>query len=158
MSTCTANLLFHLNIFMKNVIRSKVIKVIRRRKLNLTFKLMIDPDKTFGPHGERCWPGNESEAKILLQKAPGVSHSRDIFEDDDFFHPIKSDEELWPFSQDEAWELGKKRREVFSGLEDWPLPLLVLSAFYKVLDEETKRVGCLHFSTWSRFFDIFLVF
>ena len=118
---------------------------------------MMDPDKTFGPHGERCWPGNEGEAKNLLQKAPGASSSSDIFEDY-FFHPYKLDEEYGMFSQEEGWQMEKERREVFSGLQDWPLPLLVLSAFYKVLDEETKRSGSISFFTWSRFFDIFLVF
>ena len=124
----------------------------RMQKLKLTF--IMDYDKIFGLHGERGWPGDVGEAKFILRKVFGAKSSSQCF-DDSFFHPYKSNEELWPESRESAWIKEEERRELFNDVQDWPLSVVVASAVYKIFTEMC------HFSkvyTWSQLLWVFLSF
>ena len=63
----------------------------------------------------------------------------DVKDDENFFHPYKLEEELWPNSREDIWERGEKRRELFNDAKDWPS--VVCSAVYKVLTDKIERYG-----------------
>ncbi len=102
--------------------------------------------------------GDVDEANTFLKKVPTATYSSQCFEDDDFFHPYKLDEELEPETREEAWARGEKRRELFNDAKGWPLASAVTSAVYKVLTDETERFGSVGNFTWSQLFWLLLLF
>ena len=118
----------------------------------------MDYDKIFGPHGERGWPGDVDEAKSFIDKVHSATSSSQCFEDDDFIHPYKLEEELWPETREEARAREEKRQELFNDAKDWPLASVVTSAVYKILTDKTERFGSVDNFTWFQLFWIFLLF
>ena len=119
---------------------------------------MNNYDKTYGPQGSKGWRGDVGEARNFLKKALGAESTSECLEDEDFIHPYKSEEELWPETREEAWAREEKRQELFNDAKEWPLVSVVCSAVYKILTDKIERFGFVGNFTWSELFWLLLAF